>query len=179
MKNEWVSLSLVFLFFSILAVVFYISNHLNEKIFSGDGWKAKRFDDKYFVSVDSGRNLVDALNDFCNKRKIDVGSISGIGAVNNAVLRFFNPDTKNYSDKAFDKQMEIVNLTGNISSMNKKCYIHIHVTFADDKYVPVAGHLLSAVINGAGEFIITNIPNANLERKFSDELGLNIFNFKK
>lgn len=41
-----------------------------------------------------------------------------MGAINEVTLRFFNPETKTFVDKTFREQMEISNLTGNISTMN-------------------------------------------------------------
>ncbi len=82
-------------------------------------------------------------------------------------------------DKNFNQQMEITNLTGNISTKDGKEYLHMHITLGNDKYEAIAGHLLSAKINGAGEFIITKFSGGNLERTYSEEIGLNFYDFNK
>lgn len=144
----------------------------------GKSWTAKKSGDTYILSVKTGETLVAALTDFVVQQKIPAGSISGIGAVNQATLRFFNPDTKEFVDKTFDEQMEIVNLTGNISTKDSKPYLHIHVTLGNSGYQSYAGHLLDAKIRGAAEFYI-QLVDVTAERTFSDEIGLNFYDFKK
>ena len=112
----------------------------------------------------------------CKDKKIKGGQIIGLGAVKSATLRFFNPSSKQYVDKTFDEQMEIANLTGNISLMDGDVYLHIHATFGREDYTAIAGHLLKATLNGAGEFIVTNY-SLTLPRVKDVQLGLNVFDF--
>jgi predicted DNA-binding protein with PD1-like motif len=72
--------------------------------------------------------------------------------------------------------MEIANLTGNISLMNGDVYLHLHATFGREDYTAIAGHLLKATLNGAGEFIVTNYSLTLLRIKDS-KIGLNVFDF--
>lgn len=151
----------------------------SQNVLEGKAWSAKKVGETYILSVKTKQTLVEAFTDFVVQNKISAGSISGIGAVNQATLRFFNPDTKKFVDKTFDEQMEIVNLTGNISTKDGKPYLHIHVTLGNADYQAYAGHLLNAKLRGAGEFYIETV-NAKLERKFDDEeTGLNLYDFKK
>lgn len=145
----------------------------------GDDWESRKFGDTYIVSVKNHKELVSALTDFVKNERITAGTISGIGAVNRAVLRFFDPATKQYVDKTFEGQMEITNLTGNISTMDGKEYLHLHITLGNSAYQGIAGHLLSADISGAGEFSVQPFPFARLERTFSPEVGLNFYDFDK
>ena len=80
-----------------------------------DMYSYKKIGNKYIVSIDNRTEIVNVLTSFCKDKGIKSGSISGIGAINELALRFFNPVTKAYVDKTFREQMEISNLTGNIS----------------------------------------------------------------
>ena len=71
--------------------------------------------DKYIISLENHCEIVEAIATFCRDNNITAGIVGGIGAVNTATLRFFNPSTKKYIDKTFTEQMEIANLTGNIA----------------------------------------------------------------
>lgn len=137
----------------------------------------KQIGNKYVVSINNREEIVKALADFCEKLKIKSGTVCGIGAVNEATLRFFDPKTKKYDDKTFEEQMEISNLTGNISTMDGKTYLHLHITLGRSNYAALAGHLLSARLNGAGEFVIEDFGES-IGRKYSPEIGLNIYDFK-
>ena len=138
----------------------------------------KQIGNKYIISINTSEEIVNALNLFCEERKIKSGSITGLGAINEVTLRFFNPETKSFVDKTFREQMEISNLTGNISTMNGKPYLHVHITVGTADYSSYAGHLLSAVLNGVGEFIVEDFEES-IERTYNPALGLNCYDFNK
>ncbi len=137
-------------------------------------WTFKQFGDRYVVSVDNRRDLVEALTDFCATKNIKAGSISGIGAVDRLTIRFFNPARKKYEDMAFEEQMEIANLTGNISTLEGSPYLHLHVVAGRSDCSALAGHLLSARISGAGEFVVEDF-GGELSRSFNPAIGLNMY----
>lgn len=165
----------------LLLVVMFILHNICltdcGKVISGKNWTAKRYGSKYVLSIKTGSDVNETLEDFAIKQKIQVGNISGIGAINYAKLRFHDPVTKKYVTKTFNEQMEISNLTGNISMKNGKQFLHIHVTLGKNDYSAIAGHLLNARINGAGEFWIEDLPTANISRTYDNKTGLQIFDF--
>lgn len=130
--------------------------------------------DKYVVSIDNHEELVAAVAAFCEEQGILSGEISGIGAVNHAVLRFLDPATKKYVDKTFEEQMEISSLVGNISEKDGHVYLHLHANFGRRDYSVVGGHLLSCVLNGACELVVTRF-HCHLGRRFDEETGLNLY----
>lgn len=138
----------------------------------------KRFGDRYIVSVDNHTEIVSALMAFCEENGINSGIISGIGAIDELTLRFFNPETKAYVDKRFCEQMEISNLTGNISTMDGNVYLHLHVTVGRSDYSALAGHLLAATLNGAGEFVVEDYGEP-IMRAYNSDLGLNCYKFEE
>ncbi|MBO1735830.1 MAG: DUF296 domain-containing protein [Coprobacter sp.] len=134
----------------------------------------KRFGNKYIVSVRNRMEIVETLYTFCKEKEIKAGKISGIGAVSEATLRFFNPETKKYEDHTFREQMEIASVTGNISQLDGSIYVHIHVTLGRSDFTALAGHLHSARLNGAGEFVIEKYDGA-LDRYYDNNIGLNMY----
>lgn len=134
-------------------------------------YKFKRFGDSYVVSVDNHQEIVSAVAEFCQEQGIRLGEITGLGAVNEATLRFLNPATKKYVDKTFSEQMEVASLVGNISEKEGKVYLHIHITLGRSDYSVVGGHLLSATLNGACELVIKRFDGA-IDRRFDPETGL-------
>ena len=70
--------------------------------------------------------------------------------------------------------MEIANLTGNISTLNGKVYLHLHITVGRSDYSALAGHLLSATLNGAGEFIVEDFTDT-VVRVYDPSIGLNCY----
>lgn len=136
-------------------------------------WKAKQVNNTYFVSVTSGAEIIETLTDFCEQEQIFLGYVQGLGAVSEATLRFFDPDTKSYLDQTFLEQMEIAQLNGNITQMDTNLYLHLHVTLGSRTFSTRSGHLQSAKINGACELIVTAVDSI-ITRKKDPELGLNL-----
>lgn len=135
-------------------------------------------DGVYVLSLDNHVEIVEALTEFCKELEIHTGSINGLGAISEATFRFLDPATKKYVDKSFNEQMEITNLTGNISRKDGKPYLHIHVTAGRRDYTCVGGHLLSARINGACELFVEEFYDCHpMGRRFDEETGLNLYDF--
>jgi len=165
-------------FFIISLLLFFMLSVSAQTVTKGQLWTAKKIDNTYVLSVNDKASLVDALMDFVKQNNIKAGSITGIGAINKATLRCYNPDTQQYIDSTFKEQMEISNLTGNISTKDGAPYLHLHITLGDAHYHAFAGHLLNADIRGAGEFTVIPL-NGTVERTYSSEVGLNFYDFGK
>ena len=134
----------------------------------------KQIGNKYVVSIQNHKEIVKALTVFCEEKNIKSGAIYGIGALDELTLRFFHPETQKYVDQVFHEQMEIANLTGNISTLNGKVYLHLHITVGRSDYSALAGHLLSATLNGAGEFIVEDFTDT-VVRVYDPSIGLNCY----
>jgi len=133
---------------------------------------------KYVLSLDNHVEIAEALMAFCVEKEILAGSINGLGAVNEATFRYLNPATKQYVDKTFNEQMEITNLTGNISQKDGRPYLHLHITASRSDYSCIGGHLLSARISGACELVVEDYWDCKpMGRRFDEETGLNLYAF--
>lgn len=132
---------------------------------------------RYVLSLDNHVAIMDALQAFCAEKEIFAGTVSGLGAICEATFRFLDPSTLAYVDKTFAEQMEITNLTGNISCKDGKPYLHVHITASRSDYTCVGGHLLNARINGACELVVEHYPEARIGRRQDEETGLNLYQF--
>ena len=63
-------------------------------------------------------------------------------------------------------------------SMNEQVYLHLHITVGRSDYSALAGHLLSAIQNGAGEFVVEDYSE-RISRTYNPDLGLNIYDFER
>lgn len=163
------------LFILLFAGLFFISANAQKQ---PSMYIYKQMGNRYVVSINNHEEIVKALVSFCHEMKIESGVISGIGAINELTLRFFNPDTKRYEDKTFHEQMEIANLTGNISTLDGKVYLHLHITVGRRDCSALAGHLLAATLSGAGEFVVEDYGE-QVSRVYNPDLGLNVYDFEK
>lgn len=146
--------------------------------YKGNHWSARKVDHIYIVSIENHSNIVEALTDFIQNQNIRAGEVTGIGAVSEATLRFFNPATKKYVDTTFKEQMEVTNISGNVSEIEGKQTLHLHITLGRQDYTALAGHLLEAKIQGAGEFIFYPLATRVVKIK-NEETGINFYDFEK
>ncbi len=136
----------------------------------------RKFGNKFVLRLDKGEEIVQTLKQFCVENDIKLGTISGLGASNKLTIGLFETETKKYHSKELTGDYEICPLYGNISTMNGEVYLHIHVNVCDSENRSFGGHLNSAIVSATFEAVI-EIIDGKLDRKFSDEIGLNLLKF--
>ena len=136
----------------------------------------QKFGNKYFIRLDKGEEIVSKLQEFCEEQNIKLGWIKGIGAVNQIKVGLFETRNKVYHTKELKGDHEITSLLGNISTKDGKVYLHLHINLANDKYETYGGHLDSAIISATGEIMIEAMEG-ELDREFSEDIGLNLYKF--
>ncbi len=141
-----------------------------------EGYQYKQLGSKYFVRLDKDSEIVSALKEICRENNITAGAITGLGAIKSVTFGFFNPETKEYKEKTFNDYMEITSLIGNVSQKDDEVYLHLHMNASGKDYKTIGGHLVKAVVSATSEIII-DTADGNIGRKFSEEIGLNLFDF--
>jgi len=136
----------------------------------------KKTDDGYVVSIAPGEKIMETLKDFCISENITLGSISGIGAVDFVELAHYTVPNKEYKSKIFEEPFEMVNITGNVSTMDGEVYLHCHAVFGNSEMNVVGGHLVEGRVSAACELIVVPMKGS-VNRKHSEEIGLNLFKF--
>jgi hypothetical protein len=113
------------------------------------------------------------LTAYLRQEKIEGGSVTGIGAVMNTTLGYFDLHTKEYRQRVFPEDMELVSLTGNITRVDGAPFVHAHAVLSGEDFVAHAGHLFSAEIAVTGELFIT--PAAvRITRALDQRTGLKL-----
>ncbi|NLK27552.1 MAG: DNA-binding protein [Clostridiales bacterium] len=137
----------------------------------------KRFGNTIVLRMEKGEEIISGLKQLCISEGIRLGSVSGIGAVNKAVVGIFHTASKTYYSKEYTGDYEIASLTGNLTLMGEEPYLHLHIVLGNvETNETYAGHLSSATISATGEIIVT-IIDGKVNRGFSDEIGLNLMEF--
>ena len=132
-----------------------------------------------FFRVDPGEELIEQIITICLKENITLGTVQGIGATDKVTVGLFSVKEKQYFSKTFTGDHEITQLMGNITQLNEKPYLHVHITLCNRHHECVGGHLNKAVISATFEGVITFYSGGFLNRFFNDEMGLNLLAFSK
>lgn len=137
----------------------------------------KRFKDKIVIKIDRGEEIIEQIAVISEKESIRLAVVNALGAVGKFEVGLFDTSEKKYYTTGdFNGDFEITSLHGTVTTMGGKHYSHIHMSAADHKGIVYGGHLKNAYVSGTCEMII-DIIDGTVERKFSDEAGLNLFNF--
>ena len=69
----------------------------------------------YVLVLEKGDEAVSSIEDFARKNGIAAAQLTGIGAFSDAVLGFFDWETKNYREIPVTEQVEVVSLLGDVA----------------------------------------------------------------
>lgn len=122
-------------------------------------------------TLSKGTSLVDGILAIAERERMATASVEAIGTVSSLKLGFYNPTTKKYEEHAFEEQLEVTGLLGNIASKDGKPFLHIHGTFGRKDASVVGGHITSAVVSPLLEVMISPTEN-RAERRLDESLGL-------
>lgn len=136
----------------------------------------KRFGNNIVVRMDRGEDIVEQVKVLAEREQIRLASVQALGAVNDFTVGVFNTETKVYGSNRFQGPYEIVSLTGTIDTMDSKFYTHLHMSAGNAQGQVFGGHLNRAVISATCEMIVTVI-DGQVDRQFSEEIGLNLLKF--
>lgn len=133
------------------------------------------FGDCCVLRVQKGEEILESIKKLCEKEKIALATVSGIGATDRVTVGVFDTNNKVYNSTELRGTFEITSLLGNITQKDGDVYIHTHITVADGERV-YGGHLNAAQVSATAEIFITRI-NGRVGRRFDADSGLNLFEF--
>lgn len=136
----------------------------------------KKFGGSYFVRLERGEEILSSLAALAEKEDIALGCVSGLGAVDRFTAGVFFPQEKVYRKNDFHGNFEITSLTGTITRMDGKPYLHLHMSAGNEYGKVMGGHLNEAHVSATCE-IVVRVVEGSVGRAFSDEIGLNLFEF--
>jgi len=138
--------------------------------------RARKIESGYFLRLERGEEIVSTILDFVAKEKIQAGTVSGIGALNDVTLGFFDRRSKQYLKETFTDVYELLSLLGNISYVDAKPILHAHCVLGRADFSVLGGHLFSGQVAVTGEFYIRVFPE-KFSRSMNDDFSLNLLDF--
>ena len=117
-------------------------------------------------------DLLQALEAFAAEKQVHAGWVQVIGAVEKAVIGFYNQQKRQYEHLVFDKELEIVSCLGNISLREGRPVAHLHITLGDNLGGLLGGHLVPGTVVFAGEFFLQELIGPRLVRGPDSDTGL-------
>lgn len=139
---------------------------------------SKISEEKFLIRLKLGEKAHESLMKFCQKMKINNGSLSAIGSIEDPILAHYRVNTKKYSEKQFKGIFEVASMTGNIGLFEGKPLIHLHVVISDESMKAFAGHLVEAIVSATLEIVLVKF-DTKLTKSISSEIGLKLYDLDK
>lgn len=134
------------------------------------------FGDTYGICLHPGEEIIESVLSLCEKEKITTGTVSGLGAVDRAIVGIYDTEKRKFLPKELNGQMEICSLAGNVTEKDGAPYLHLHGSFADKDGNVFGGHIQSAQISVTAE-IFVRVLSGNILRKTDKQTGIMIMDF--
>ena len=125
----------------------------------------------YLLVFHTGQEVMKGLLAFARKHGLAAGHLTGIGAISDAVIGYFDPQTKAYLQNREKGQAEVLSLTGNLALDDNEPFIHVHVALGRRDGSARGGHLFEATVRPTVELVLTTYPRA-VRRKIDPETRL-------
>ena len=110
------------------------------------------------------------------KENITLAQVSAIGAADSAAIGVYDLETGKYHREDLPFFMEIASLSGSVTEMNGKPYIHLHTVLAAQQNRTHAGHLIELTVGATCEMLVHVLPG-EVTRKKDETVGLNLWTF--
>lgn len=133
----------------------------------------QKVENGFLVRLIRGEKVTETLAKFIEEQEIVGGVLSGIGAVENVTLGYFDRDKKQYLRSEFNDIYEVVSFIGNISYVNDEPFVHAHITLGDKKFQSHVGHFFEGTVSVTMEFFIRTFDK-KIRREKDDDLQLNL-----
>jgi uncharacterized protein len=125
----------------------------------------------YLLVFRTGQEVMKGLLAFARKNKLVAGHLTGIGAISDSVIGYFDPEKQAYLRNHEKGQHELLSLTGNLALYDNEPFYHVHVALGLRDGSARGGHLFEATVLPTVELVLTTYPKP-VRRKVDPETNL-------
>jgi uncharacterized protein len=119
----------------------------------------------------AGDEVKSELERFAREQSLSAARLSGMGALRDVTLGYFNWESKEYDENRFDEQVEIVSLNGDVALNDGEPAVHAHLAVGRADGSALGGHLVEAHVRPTLEVVLVESP-AYLRKEVDPETGL-------
>lgn len=142
----------------------------------------KKFGDTVYIRMDRGDEIIGCILDICKKEHIMSATFNGIGGCGEAQIQTYLPETNTFEMQTICGMLELVSLTGNIITDDKKnIYNHTHAMFSykqGDRHFIAGGHIKSIMVSYTAEIELRPVVGGSIHRQFDSETGTGFWSLR-
>jgi uncharacterized protein len=125
----------------------------------------------YALVFDTGDEAKSEIERFARERSLSAAHFTGIGALSDVTLGYFDWERKEYAQIPLREQVEVAAFSGDIALKDGEPEVHAHLVVGDSGGRAHAGHLLEGHVRPTLEVVLTETP-AKLRKVVDRESGL-------
>ena len=125
----------------------------------------------FAVVLSTGDEAMALLAAFAAEHRLHASHFTAIGAFSRAVVAYFDWTTKEYRHIAFDEQVEVLSLAGDVTIADGKPKVHAHAVLGKPDATAHGGHLIEGYTRPTLEVVVIETPR-HLYRRFDPASGL-------
>ena len=140
----------------------------------------RKFNGIIYVRIDKGEEIISELLRVCRKEGVRSAVFCGIGGCGHAELQTFIPEKGEFETETADGMLELVNITGNITTDDGRLSHHTHAIFSykdGAEHKTAAGHLKAATVLYTAEIELRPVAGGAIGRKHDPETGTGFWSF--
>lgn len=141
----------------------------------------RKYGDTVYIRMDKGDEIIGGILEICRKENILSATFSGIGGCSEAQVQTYLPQTNTFETRTLCGMLELVSLTGNIVTDDKKeAYQHSHALFSykdGEEHRVAAGHIRSITVLYTAEIELRPVEGGIINRKSDPETGTGFWSF--
>lgn len=99
------------------------------------------------VTMRKGDEVAAGLTEFAEQNHVTLAHVTAVGALNAAVLGWFDPDKRAYKKIVINQEVEVVSFIGNIAMENGKPFLHAHAVVAFPDGSTKGGHFIEGHVS--------------------------------
>lgn len=103
-------------------------------------------DHVYRIRLEKGEKVLHTLTAFCAEHNIMHAWISGLGAVSEAQVGYYDLEKRTYESRIHAEAHEVVAMTGNVTVVDTAPFLHLHVVLSNTQNESFGGHLFEATV---------------------------------
>ena len=129
---------------------------------------------RHVLRLEHGDDILKTIREFARTEKIQAAFFEGIGSLYKVKLGHYDfKETKTYKYETFEEDLEILTLSGNLSTMNSQPMPHAHITLGRRDFSVIGGHLEEGSLANMVELKLETFPG-KLEKAKDSGVGLNL-----
>ena len=130
----------------------------------------------YFLRLLRGEDIPATIAAFVAEQSLGGAFFTGLGAIEGVKLGYYDLEQRKYLERDYPGDVELANMTGNVTYVDGESFTHVHATIMTDKFETFSGHLFSGVVAVTVEVNLVATDH-KLTRETDETTGLKLIKF--